>query len=60
MGEADDPKTLHRIDAVCKADGYASRSNGRGARRGLAGPRGSRLEIGRRRNELFADQLEPS
>ena len=27
LGEADDPKTLHRIDAVCKADGYPSRTH---------------------------------
>jgi len=25
--EADDPKTLHRIDAICKADGYASKTH---------------------------------
>ncbi len=24
LGEADDPKTVHRIDAVCKAEGYPS------------------------------------
>lgn len=27
VGEAEDPKTLHRIDAVCKADGYASKTH---------------------------------
>jgi uncharacterized protein with GYD domain len=27
MGEADDPKTLHRIDAVCRGEGYASKSH---------------------------------
>lgn len=27
LGEADDHKTLHRIDAVCKADGYSSRTH---------------------------------
>ena len=27
LGEADDPKTLHRIDAVCKADGYSPRTH---------------------------------
>lgn len=27
MGEADDPKTLHRIDAVCKGEGYASKTH---------------------------------
>jgi uncharacterized protein with GYD domain len=27
LGEADDPKTLHRIDAVCKAGGYVSRTH---------------------------------
>jgi uncharacterized protein with GYD domain len=26
LGEADDPKTLHRIDAVCKAQGYPSKT----------------------------------
>jgi uncharacterized protein with GYD domain len=27
LGEAEDPKTLHRIDAVCKAEGYASKTH---------------------------------
>ena len=27
LGEADDPKALHRIDAVCKAEGYASNTH---------------------------------
>jgi len=27
LGEADDPKTLHRIDAVCKAQGYVSKTH---------------------------------
>ena len=27
LGQADDPKTLHRIDAVCKAEGYASKTH---------------------------------
>lgn len=27
VGEADDPKTLHRIDAVCKAEGYVSKTH---------------------------------
>jgi uncharacterized protein with GYD domain len=27
LGEADDHKTLHRIDAVCKAEGYVSRTH---------------------------------
>jgi|SRR6266853_1701791 len=27
VGEADDPKTLHRIDAVCKAEGYPSKTH---------------------------------
>jgi uncharacterized protein with GYD domain len=27
LGEADGPKTLHRIDVVCKAEGYASRTH---------------------------------
>ena len=27
LGEADDPKTLHRIDAVCNAQGYASKTH---------------------------------
>jgi uncharacterized protein with GYD domain len=27
LGEADDPKTLHRIDAVCKSEGYMSRTH---------------------------------
>jgi uncharacterized protein with GYD domain len=26
VGEADDPKTLHRVDAVCKAEGYVSKT----------------------------------
>jgi uncharacterized protein with GYD domain len=26
IGDADDPKTLHRIDAVCKGDGFASKT----------------------------------
>ena len=90
LGEADDPRTLHRIDAVCRADGYASRTHpaieaeeyaklvedtadvlSYSGYRGVtalepdeavisAGSRDSRLEIGHRRNELFADQLEQS
>jgi uncharacterized protein with GYD domain len=27
LGEVDDPKTLHRIDAVCKAEGYPSKTH---------------------------------
>ncbi len=27
LGEANDPKTLHRIDAVCKGEGYASKTH---------------------------------
>ena len=27
LGEADDPRTLHRIDAVCKAQGYVSKTH---------------------------------
>jgi uncharacterized protein with GYD domain len=27
VGEADDPKTLHRIDAICKAEGYSSKTH---------------------------------
>ncbi len=27
VGQADDPKTLHRIDAVCKAEGYTSKTH---------------------------------
>jgi uncharacterized protein with GYD domain len=27
VGEADDPKTLHRIDALCKAEGHLSRTH---------------------------------
>ena len=27
VGEADDPKTLHRIDAVCKAEGLMSKTH---------------------------------
>lgn len=27
MGEADDPKTLHRIDAVCKGEGYTAKTH---------------------------------
>jgi uncharacterized protein with GYD domain len=27
VGEADDPKTLHRIDAVCKSEGYVSKTH---------------------------------
>lgn len=27
VGEADDPKTLQRIDAVCKAEGYVSKTH---------------------------------
>ena len=27
IGQAEDPKTLHRIDAVCKAEGYASKTH---------------------------------
>lgn len=27
LGQAEDPKTLHRIDAVCKAEGYASKTH---------------------------------
>jgi uncharacterized protein with GYD domain len=27
VGEADDPKTLHRIDAVCKGEGYAAKTH---------------------------------
>jgi uncharacterized protein with GYD domain len=27
VGQADDPKTLHRIDAVCKAEGYPSKTH---------------------------------
>ena len=27
MGEADDPKTLHRIDVLCKGEGYASKTH---------------------------------
>jgi uncharacterized protein with GYD domain len=27
LGEADDPKTLHRIDVVCKGEGYASKTH---------------------------------
>src|SRR5256885_14154824 len=27
VGEADDPKTLHRIDAVCKGQGYAAKTH---------------------------------
>ena len=27
MGEADDPKTLHRIDAVCKSNGYTAKTH---------------------------------
>ena len=27
VGEADDPKTLHRIDAVCKGEGYFAKTH---------------------------------
>src|SRR6195256_4482908 len=27
VGQAEDPKTLHRIDAVCKAEGYSSKTH---------------------------------
>ena len=27
MDEADDPKTLHRIDALCKGQGYAAKTH---------------------------------
>ena len=27
VGEADDPKTLHRVDAICKAEGYMSKTH---------------------------------
>ena len=27
IGQAEDPKTLHRIDAVCKAQGYVSKTH---------------------------------
>jgi uncharacterized protein with GYD domain len=27
LGEADDPKTLHRIDAICRAEGYSSKTH---------------------------------
>jgi uncharacterized protein with GYD domain len=27
LGEAGDPRTLHRIDAVCKAEGFASKTH---------------------------------
>jgi uncharacterized protein with GYD domain len=27
LGQADDPKTLHRIDALCKAEGYPSKTH---------------------------------
>jgi uncharacterized protein with GYD domain len=27
LGQVEDPKTLHRIDAVCKAEGYASKTH---------------------------------
>jgi uncharacterized protein with GYD domain len=27
LGEADDPRSLHRIDAVCKAQGYVSKTH---------------------------------
>jgi len=27
VGQADDPKTLHRIDAVCKSEGYPSKTH---------------------------------
>ena len=27
VGQAEDPKTLHRIDAVCKAEGYPSKTH---------------------------------
>jgi uncharacterized protein with GYD domain len=27
VGEAEDPKTLHRIDAICKAEGYMSKTH---------------------------------
>jgi uncharacterized protein with GYD domain len=27
VGEAEDPKTLHRIDAVCKGEGYLARTH---------------------------------
>jgi uncharacterized protein with GYD domain len=27
IGQADDPKTLHRIDVVCKAEGYPSKTH---------------------------------
>jgi uncharacterized protein with GYD domain len=27
LGEAEDPKTLHRIDVVCKGEGYASKTH---------------------------------
>jgi len=27
VGQADDPKTLHRIDAICKAEGYVSKTH---------------------------------
>jgi uncharacterized protein with GYD domain len=27
IGQADDPKTLHRIDVVCKAQGYPSKTH---------------------------------
>ncbi len=27
VGQADDPKTLHRIDAVCQAEGYPSKTH---------------------------------
>jgi uncharacterized protein with GYD domain len=27
VGEAEDPKTLHRIDAICKAEGYVSKTH---------------------------------
>src|SRR2546423_1179683 len=27
VGEADDPKTLHRVDVICKAEGYMSKTH---------------------------------
>jgi uncharacterized protein with GYD domain len=27
VGEADDPRTLHRIDAVCKGEGYQAKTH---------------------------------
>lgn len=27
VGEAEDPKTLHRVDVVCKGEGYASKTH---------------------------------